>query len=144
MTRSSLYTVAIKSAAAALPAPERPTAAGASPVAPERVPLFAAAGPSASADLQLLRAKRAVLVSGLFDAVFYRATYADMRAATIEPLTHYLTEGEAEGRSPNAVFSPHYYRRRWMEGIPGEQNALLHYIEGGERRGLKPHPAFDP
>jgi capsular polysaccharide biosynthesis protein/glycosyltransferase involved in cell wall biosynthesis len=144
MTRSSLYTVAIKSAAAALPARERSTAASASPVAPERVPLSAAADRSASADLQLLRAKRTVLVSGLFDAVFYRATYADTRAATVEPLTHYLTEGEAEGRSPNAVFAPRYYRQRWMAGLPAGQNALLHYVEEGERSGLKPHPAFDP
>jgi hypothetical protein len=144
MTRSSLYTVAIKSSEAAVPARERHTAVAASPATAERVPLPAAAGPSASADLQLLRVKRALLVSGLFDAVFYRASYADMRAATVEPLTHYLTVGEAEGRSPNAVFSPRYYRRRWMAGLPGEQSALLHYIEEGEEHGAKPHPAFDP
>jgi predicted O-methyltransferase YrrM len=95
-------------------------------------------------DTRLLRAERALLVSGLFDAEFYRATYADMRVAAIEPLAHYLTQGEAEGRSPNAVFMPRYYRRRWMAGRPAEDNALLHYIEEGERCGAKPHPAFDP
>jgi hypothetical protein len=102
------------------------------------------AHPSAESELHLLRAKRALLVSGLFDEEFYRATYADMQDETIDPLTHYLTRGEAEGRSPNAVFAPRYYRRHWMQGLPTEQNALLHYIEEGERGGAKPHPAFDP
>ena len=120
LTGSSLYMVAIKSATAA------------------------AVKPPASDELRLLRAKRALLVSALFDAEFYRATYPDMRNPAIDPLTHYLTQGEAEGRSPNPVFAPRCYRRHWMAGLPAEQNALLHYIEEGERRGAQPHPAFDP
>ena len=104
----------------------------------------AAVKPPASDELRLLRAKRALLVSALFDAEFYRATYPDMRNPAIDPLTHYLTQGEAEGRSPNPVFAPRCYRRHWMAGLPAEQNALLHYIEEGERRGAQPHPAFDP
>ena len=121
LTGSSLYMVAIKSA-----------------------DIATVAKPAASDELRLLRAKRALLVSGVFDAEFYRAIYPDMRNPAIDPLTHYLTQGEAEGRSPNAVFSPRYYRRRWMADLPGEYNALLHYIEEGERRGFKPHPAFEP
>ena len=77
-----------------------------------------------SADLTLLQTKRALLVSGLFDPAFYRATYADLRASPVDPLTHYVTRGEAEGRSPNPVFLPRYYRRRWMAGLPAERNAL--------------------
>ena len=91
-----------------------------------------------SADLTLLQTKRALLVSGLFDPAFYRATYADLRASPVDPLTHYVTRGEAQGRSPNPVFSP------WMAGMPAEQNALAHYAETGERLGHKPHPAFAP
>ena len=97
-----------------------------------------------SADLTLLQTKRALLVSGLFDPAFYRATYADLRASPVDPLTHYVTRGEAQGRSPNPVFSPRYYRRRWMAGLPAERNALAHYAEEGERLGHKPNPAFDP
>jgi hypothetical protein len=97
-----------------------------------------------SADLTLLQTKRALLVSGLFDPAFYRATYADLRTSPVDPLTHYVTRGEAEGRSPNAVFSPRYYRRRCMTGLPAERNALAHYAEEGERLGLKPNPGFDP
>ena len=38
-----------------------------------------------SADLTLLQTKRALLVSGLFDPAFYRATYADLRASPRGP-----------------------------------------------------------
>ena len=62
-------------------------------------------------DLDRLKTKRAVLASGLFDAEFYRHAHPDIRSSPIDPLTHYLTQGEAEGRSPNPVFLPAYYRR---------------------------------
>src|SRR5438105_3114368 len=52
--------------------------------------------------------------------------------------------GEAEGRSPNPVFWPHYYRRHFMVGLPLGRNALAHYADEGERLGHKPNPAFDP
>jgi hypothetical protein len=82
-----------------------------------------------SAELRLLQTKRTLLVSGLFDPAFYRETYADLRSSTVDPLTHYVTHGEAEGRSPNAVFFPRYYRRQAMQEAPEERNALAHYAE---------------
>jgi len=137
MTRSSLYAVAVKSKAI----PLRPaTHAGTSADLSRR----SALQPSAGTDGETLRTKRSLLVSGLFDPEFYRATYADIRASTADPLTHYIAHGEAEGRSPNPVFFPTYYRRRWMAEAPATQNALAHYAEEGERLGHKPHPAFDP
>src|SRR5437763_12105985 len=96
------------------------------------------------ADLDRLKTKRTVLASGLFDAAYYRHTYLDIRASPIDPLTHYLTQGEAEGRSPNQVFLPAYYRRQAMARAPAERNALAHYAEVGERLGHQRHPAFDP
>jgi SAM-dependent methyltransferase len=143
MTRSSLYAIAVKAGDAATATQEtaattRTSRASADPAPPP------AAKAAASEDLTLLRAKRALLVSGLFDAEFYRATYRDMQASTADPLTHYITNGEAEGRSPNSVFFPRYYRRQFMAGAPAMQNALAHYAEEGERLGHKPHPAFDP
>jgi predicted O-methyltransferase YrrM len=143
MTRSSLYAIAVKAGDAAIAAQETAAIIRTSRVLadPAQPP---AAAKTAREDLTLLRAKRALLVSGLFDAEFYRATYRDMQASTADPLTHYITNGEAEGRSPNPVFFPRYYRRRWMAGAPATQNALAHYAEEGERLGHKPHPAFDP
>jgi capsular polysaccharide biosynthesis protein len=96
------------------------------------------------ADLDRLKTKRTVLASGLFDAEYYRHAYPDIRSSPIDPLTHYLTQGEAEGRSPNPVFLPAYYRRQSMALAPAEWNALAHYAEVGERLGHQPHPAFDP
>jgi len=104
----------------------------------------AASQANSAASRELLRTKRALLLSGLFDAAFYRETYADIRGAVTDPLTHYITHGEGEGRSPNPVFAARYYRRQWMAGMPAEQNALAHYAETGERLGHKPHPAFEP
>jgi hypothetical protein len=97
-----------------------------------------------SVNLDLLRTKRALLLSGLFDSRFYRETYADIHLAPVDPLTHYVTRGEAEGRSPNPVFLPRYYRRHAMADMPVTQNALAHYAEQGERLGHKPNPVFDP
>ena len=95
-------------------------------------------------DLQRLREKRAVLLSGLFDADYYRAAHPGQRASPADPLTHYLMRGEAEGRRPNPLFLPAYYRRHAMGGVAPERNALAHYAEEGERLGYKPHPGFDP
>jgi capsular polysaccharide biosynthesis protein len=144
LTHSSLYAVAVRTdqPVAAIPGPaSKPATAWRAEFAnpPSSAPR---ADPTAS--LELLHAKRALLRSGLFDAGFYRETYADIRRSLTEPLTHYIMRGEAEGRSPNPVFAPGYYRRHAMAEAPAEQNALVHYAEEGERLGRKPHPAFDP
>jgi hypothetical protein len=144
MSRSSLYAIAVKSGEPAMLTPEAGAAEPANPASEKHAPRPSPSKALASTDLQLLRAKRSLLFSGLFDSEFYRETYADFRVSTVDPLTHYLTQGEAEGRSPNPVFFPAYYRRRWMAEASDQQNALVHYAEEGERLGHKPHPAFDP
>ena len=88
-------------------------------------------------DPDRLKTKRALLVSGLFDAEYYCQTYADIRHSGGDPLTHYVMQGEAEGRSPNPVFFPRYYRRRWMAGAPATQNALAHYAEEATQKEEK-------
>jgi len=85
----------------------------------------------------------AVLRSGLFDAQFYLATYADVRAANIDPLKHFVEYGARERRSPNRWFDANYYRTQFGE-FSGDINPLLHYLEEGEVLGFKPHPQFDP
>src|SRR5207248_9806100 len=106
MTRSSLYATAIKAGEAARAAQQTTAITRTSRAPAEQSEAPAAAKVAASEDHSLLPAKRALLVSGLFDAGFYRATYRDMQASTADPLTHYITIGEAEGRGPNPVFSP--------------------------------------
>src|ERR1041385_4580006 len=97
-----------------------------------------------SAELRLLQTKRTLLVSGLFDPAFYRETYADLRSSTVDPLTHYVTHGEAEGRSPNAVFFPRYYRRQAMQEAPGARTPPAHHAEEAESPGRNPTPPFNP
>ncbi len=46
---------------------------------------------------QIARVKR----SGLFDAEWYVREYADVAAAGIDPLRHYVEYGAKEGRAPN-------------------------------------------
>src|SRR5438132_1755192 len=144
LTHSSLYAVAVRTdepvAASSRPA-SKPATAWRSEFAN---PPGSASQADLAATLELLHAKRTLLVSGLFDAAFYRETYADIRRSLSDPLTHYIIRGEAEGRSPNPVFAPRYYRRHAMAGEPADRNALVHYAEEGERLGHKPHPAFEP
>jgi Rhamnan synthesis protein F len=45
--------------------------------------------------------------SPAFDPVWYRATYADVAAAGVEPLSHFLRVGKGEGRLPK---EPHDFR----------------------------------
>lgn len=88
----------------------------------------------------LTHSAQRILRSGLFDDAFYRRHYH----GRADPLIHYLREGEAQGRCPNLLFFPRYYRRHAMPGVPAAQNALAHYAQLGERLGHKPCPAFDP
>lgn len=85
----------------------------------------------------------AVSRSGLFDAQFYLDTYADVRAAKIDPLIHFIKYGARERRSPNRWFDSNYYRTQFGE-FSADINPLLHYLEDGEVLGFKPHPQFDP
>jgi glycosyltransferase involved in cell wall biosynthesis len=61
---------------------------------------------------------------GLFDADWYLRSYADVRAAGTDPLSHYLAMGAAEGRDPQAGFSTTGYARH-HDITPAQ--ALLHW-----------------
>ena len=106
------------------------------------IALAESGGDPATADR--LRTTRTLLLSGLFDADFYLRANPDVQQAGVDPLRHYVAHGDAEGRSPNALFSPTYYRRHAAGAVPPYANALEHYLNEGERSGLRPHAAFDP
>src|SRR5262249_24100510 len=92
-----------------------------------------------------LKIMSSISLLGLFDFEFYAATYRDVPAATeFLALEHYVKYGEAEGRKPNVVFAPSYYRTQTMARAAMEQSALQHYGESGERQGRKPSLGFDP
>jgi hypothetical protein len=76
----------------------------------------------------------------LFDPIYYLTEQPNLNLSGGNPLHHYITVGFAEGRQPNPLFDPRYYRGRTA---PIEGDPLLHYIRSGAAAGLKPHPLFD-
>ncbi|WP_374764424.1 rhamnosyltransferase WsaF family glycosyltransferase [Yunchengibacter salinarum] len=79
--------------------------------------------------------------SGLFDRDWYLEANPDVSDGGMDPLTHYLRYGEAEGRRPNPFFDPDYYKRafRWRK----PKGALLaHYTRKGWRKGIDPSREF--
>ena len=94
---------------------------------------------------RLRQHKKARLVarSGLFDEGFYLDSYADVAAAGIDPLTHYIATGAAEGRNPNAFFDTKYYLEQNPDVASAGINPLVHYIRHGAAEGRNPSPRFD-
>ncbi|MCZ8314940.1 glycoside hydrolase family 99-like domain-containing protein [Phreatobacter sp.] len=66
-----------------------------------------------------------------------------MAASGIDPLDHYLTNGEAEGRWPCRLLDPRWYgESNAVE--PGGGRVLSHYVQVGSRTGRQPNAIFDP
>ena len=78
--------------------------------------------------------------SGLFDARWYLDEYADVAAAGLDPLHHYLQFGAAEGRLPGPDFDPTFYIGQLTCPLPSGMPALLHYLREGKADGLDPVP----
>ncbi|WP_019833889.1 sulfotransferase family protein [Sphingomonas sp. PR090111-T3T-6A] len=62
--------------------------------------------------------------SGLFDADWYRARYADV-PADMDAVDHYLTIGAAEGRNPSPLFDTGYYARQMARRLAGQSGNTL-------------------
>ncbi len=85
---------------------------------------------------------RMLLDSGLFDAEFYLTQYPDVADAGVNPLSHYLSEGVAEGRKPNLYFDTAYYLQQNPDVAQSGMNPLLHYLLHGSKEGREPSPEF--
>lgn len=75
--------------------------------------------------------------SGLFDPAWYCAQNPDLPTG-IDPLTHYLTVGSAEGRRPNSLFDPTWYRMQNPDVAAMGVEPLAHYILHGCAEGRRP------
>ncbi|HLN24379.1 MAG TPA: radical SAM protein, partial [Patescibacteria group bacterium] len=78
-------------------------------------------------DIDLIRRSR------LFDATYYLANQADVAAAGVDPLLHYVRYGARENRNPHPEFDGVYYSTLYPE--VGAANPLAHYIREGAARG---------
>ena len=79
----------------------------------------------------------------LFDAAFYLARNPDVRAAGVDPYTHYMTMGWKEGRDPSALFSTSFYLNQNPDVKAAGLNPLMHYEQFGFREGRSPDAFFD-
>jgi GT2 family glycosyltransferase len=87
--------------------------------------------PALSTDAQL------IAESGLFDPAWYRAQNPDLPTG-MDPLTHYLKIGSAEGRRPNSLFDPTWYRVKNPDVVAVGMEPLAHYIAYGCAEGRRP------
>ena len=94
--------------------------------------------PKAVSDLESIAASK------FFDRDWYLCNYPDVRAAGIDPATHYLSTGAAEGRDPGPRFSTEAYKRRYPEAAAMGVNPLLHYLQQGISEGRDISPMGEP
>jgi hypothetical protein len=86
----------------------------------------------------------AVIDSGLVDVHWYLACNPDVRAAGLDPATHFSRGGWRENRAPNAWFDPAWYLAQNPDVAARGIDPLLHYIRHGEAEGRRPSAYFDP
>ena len=77
------------------------------------------------------------------DAGFYLWLYPDVAAAGVDPIAHFITHGDREGRRPNALFDPDFYPAQLAPGDDLSAGVFAHYRSIGAGLGLDPHPLFD-
>lgn len=89
--------------------------------------------------LKLLVARRA----GCCDWHWYARFILRSPGAAAEGPSHFLSFGNAEGKSPSPLFDPAWYCARFgLKASP--LDALMQYLFIGDRLGLAPSPWFDP
>jgi glycosyltransferase involved in cell wall biosynthesis len=76
----------------------------------------------------------------LFDSKWYLEVNGDVATAGLDPLTHFIAYGEAEGRDPNPTFSIRFYRETFMQNEPAGTSPVLHYLKRGRDLGYDPGP----
>lgn len=83
----------------------------------------------------------AVCDAGIFDDAWYLEQYPDL--VGIDPLTHYLRHGAAEGRDPSALFDTNYYLENNPDVAQEGKNPLVHFCESGWKELRNPSRGFD-
>jgi hypothetical protein len=78
--------------------------------------------------------------SGWFDVDYYLEQNPDVRSAGVDPVTHYLEWGAAEGRNPSPRFDGGSYLDRYPDVLGAGVNPLVHYLECGMAEGRKIKP----
>ena len=81
------------------------------------------------------------IASQFFDAGWYLARYPDVAAAGLDPLTHFLRFGVAEGRDPGPLFDFKWYLAKNPDVAAAGMVPLVHYFQIGAAEGRDPNPS---
>ena len=73
--------------------------------------------------------------TGLFDAIYYRASNPDVAALEIDPALHFARDGWREGRKPHPDFDPMLYLALHPDVAEAGTNPLLHFARTGGIEG---------
>ncbi|MBO7483267.1 MAG: hypothetical protein J6U17_05220 [Kiritimatiellae bacterium] len=87
--------------------------------------------------LRLVRDRRAVARSPLFDAEWYLANNPDVADARVDPVLHYILFGGIHGRSASASFVSDEYLSLNPDVRAAGANPLVHYETRGRREGRR-------
>jgi len=78
----------------------------------------------------------------LVDSKYYLSTYSDVEQQEFDPIFHFAAFGDGEGRQPNPLFDPRFYKSK-ARGRLKNVNSLLHYFYCGQYRRYSPSAWFD-
>lgn len=84
-----------------------------------------------------------ILGLGVFDSAYYLEHYPDLAESAVDPITHYLKYGAAEGRNPSVMFDTRYYLKNNQDVVRSGVNPLVHFCTTGWKELRNPHPDFD-
>ena len=81
--------------------------------------------------------------SPLFDRKYYLESNPAVAGSGIDPITHYLMRGAAEGLDPHPFFDTLFYMSTHPGAASTGINPLLHFLIVGASQKIRPHPLFD-
>jgi len=79
----------------------------------------------------------------LFDRDFYLASNPNLAGRGVNPLRHYIRQGDREKRDPGPFFSREYYLKGSPAASRAPVTALTHFLLKGRPRRISPTPYFD-
>jgi GT2 family glycosyltransferase len=79
--------------------------------------------------------RQTVEASGLFDPEWYVRNNPDVAKAGVDPLSHFLRFGDAEGRPPGPRFDSHSYAAAWPDVAASGLGPLEHFLRIGHAAG---------
>jgi glycosyltransferase involved in cell wall biosynthesis len=91
---------------------------------------------------QLEKYVKFIIQRKVFDVDFYNSTYHQSFSLD-KAIEHYLVSGEKLGYQPNSIFSPTFFKNKYVARVQSLPSLLLDYLYVGAKLGIKPCAGFD-